>query len=510
LNLFQRLLRGAHRAALEWASPLKAVLQSERGRIAAELQAEGGPAVVLWLDRQKDLLRFAADYAQRVHDDVADVLEADRVFWQLCKSIRGAGQVERVAQLLLDWGRANGHRLHAHLKVSPQMMFPGWRPGAMERPSPPFLSVQRLRRLRSARWAIPRDLSLLIGPNGSGKTTLLRCLTFLHLALERSPGEAIQIAFGGAQNLRSRGAPDAEPVLIELALAEARWVWSIWPSGGGFNWTEEIFTGEQRCFHRDLSGAEVADGVRWRSTGRSGLWSLSYAGRAGPALEALARVVAGIRVHGDLDIEHLREVGADSALGAGELDRRGHQALALLQRWMDDPREEERHHFVVEGLKSAFPQDLSRFGRADGAGRYIQFQVFAPGAAQPTPLSDQASGFLQALLVLTALAAAEPGGIVLIDDPESCLHPFAERCLMAFARDWAAQRQLSIVLVTHSGVMLNGLTEAPERVFLAVPHPSTETIPCALTALFDEDWLHRFTLGERQADNSFGTNQAPP
>jgi predicted ATPase len=109
---------------------------------------------------------------------------------------------------------------------------------------------------------------------------------------------------------------------------------------------------------------------------------------------------------------------------------------------------------------------------------------------------------LTTLLHLCAVASAPDGGMVAIDEPENSLSPFAIRQVIQTIRERAAQKDLTVLLATHSPVLLNQFKDAPEDVWvLDLDHEET---PRRLTDLHDEDWLARFSLGDLYAREVVG------
>ena len=71
-------------------------------------------------------------------------------------------------------------------------------------------------------------------------------------------------------------------------------------------------------------------------------------------------------------------------------------------------------------------------------------------------IADVGFGASQALPVLVALRAAEPGQLVYLEQPEIHLHPRA-RCGLAEALAAAAKRGVRVVVETHSSSLLLSL-----------------------------------------------------
>jgi predicted ATPase len=110
------------------------------------------------------------------------------------------------------------------------------------------------------------------------------------------------------------------------------------------------------------------------------------------------------------------------------------------------------------------------------------------------------------LILLCDLAAADEDSLVAIDEPENSLHPFAIREFLRRANAWAQQRRLTVLLATHSPVLLDEMTGRPEQVF--VLHPNRDG-PTRIDEAHNPRWLANFRIGELYADGELGSNDEP-
>ena len=120
---------------------------------------------------------------------------------------------------------------------------------------------------------------------------------------------------------------------------------------------------------------------------------------------------------------------------------------------------------MIEGLREGFP-DLFVDLDFDVAGQIVTARIQAPWFDEMMPVHLAPEGWFMALLHLAAVASAERGGVVAIDEPENGLHPYAMRRLVETMSDWAAEHQVHILLATHSPVLLDQFKREPERVFV--------------------------------------------
>jgi predicted ATPase len=192
----------------------------------------------------------------------------------------------------------------------------------------------------------------------------------------------------------------------------------------------------------------------------------------------MATLVRHIQVFYDPDIRGLRE-GGSRATDDRHLHTHGRNVFTMLRKWRDRREDVPRFTFVHEGLKAAFP---GIYGDLDfEAGQTISARVFRPGDEMPNPISHEANGLLSMLLLLAQVAATHSGGLVAIDEPETSLHPYAIRRFVRLARAWAQRNDLTIVLTTHSPVLLDEFNGEPDRIF--VLERGREALPVRLDEL---------------------------
>lgn len=327
------------------------------------------------------------------------------------------------------------------------------------------LHVENLRALRWVEWS-PEGVCALVGANGSGKSTLLQVLRFLNLVVTRSDEEAFRRTFGSSYGLRSRLADDGDHVRVAMQIRDTTRGMVLIPTGSTV-----------RVIH-ELEGDDVPE----------------------PEFD---RTFARLCVYHDPDLWALRMHG--SPTGEPQLHSRGLNAFAVLRGWNERREHRHRHQFVLDGLRTAFPGACSDLD-FESAGQTTFVRVWAPGTELPTPIANEANGLLAMLVYLCDIASGEPGGLVAIDEPENSLHPHAIRELVAAAEDWSSTYDTTVVLTTHSPVILNELTATPERVWVMRANAGDDPNPTRLDKLKNPDWLRNFALGTLLANGELGSN----
>jgi predicted ATPase/GTPase SAR1 family protein len=445
------------------------------------------------------------DYAARVAEQVEKLLKGDPV-WGACRDEwgNGPGFKNRIIEHLTAWARRqDGLTDHEHVDASVIPFFAG-----VVRPpeAPRFtLHVHNLRALRHAHWS-PQPVSVLIGANGSGKSTLLQVLRFLRIAYERDIADAVTIPLLGIGNLKSWGAAEQDPIRIRIDLGDASWQMEIAAREGSAEVTRERFMeGEREIFVKDNLGSFVRGTDRLDPSSLTGLRALVDRGVTEPSLGRMAAFVQRIAVYHHPDLPALRAQGSLTT-DPRRIEARGGNVLAVLRRWHQERKDRHRYDFVVEGLGAAFPGMVSDLDFVE-AGNTLVARVYRPGRDTPSPLDYEADGVLQLLVLFCQVAAAEVGSVLAIDEPENCLHPYAQGVFLRRTARWAAKHQVTVLLATHSTVLLDALTGHPEQVYVMKSKTGEEQSPTPLDQLCDPEWLASFKLGSLYEQGEIGSNE---
>lgn len=362
------------------------------------------------------------------------------------------------------------------------------------------LEIRNFRVLRRTMWT-PAQVSVLAGANGAGKTTLLGVLNFLRHAFLWGVSTAVSHEdLVGAYGIRSWGSSTEEPVVLAVALGDIRWELQLVFRGPTLDERpgERVTRGAEVLLARaPLSDRVAFGGNSHLADNRLGLRAVIDAVQP-PELGPLAEVLTSLRIHRGYDLNRFQYHGSHLG-GELRLDPSGQDAFTVLRNWRDRRELRPQYEFVLSGLRRAFPDAVVDLD-FQVAGMIVTGDWIISGSEQTCPTALVPSGWLTALLHLTAVAGAPPGGFLAIDEFENSLHPYAIRQLVSAIRGWAADRDLKVCLTTHSPVLLDEFKDHPEAVFVM----EGENRPVPLTELYDEDWLARFSLGRLYAHGEFG------
>lgn len=367
------------------------------------------------------------------------------------------------------------------------------------------LRVQNFRGLRQASFA-PEGVCALVGPNGSGKSTLLEALNFVHYALRRTPKDAI-LATGGTQAFVHHTPlldnPGDDPALAQVRFTvespEIEWTLSFTATNDNIapKFDESLRLGD-RDDKEGLFRAPVADiadpsflATSARQVSPSGLPHVAAMSSGAASLRAW---LSGIALYRPWELQQLRkQPWSDPGLDDVVLRSDGANLFVVLQNWRDDRKHAWRFEWVMEQMRKIHGRSVAWLELKKGGG-VLGAQYYAPGSDSPLPIKAASNGLLGTLLSLAAVAGGADGGLVLIDEPDNGLHPSAIRALVEALRGLHDERNVHVVLATHSPVLLNAFSDRPEGTWVTERKDGAD-FPVRLTELCDPEWLANFRLG---------------
>jgi predicted ATPase len=362
--------------------------------------------------------------------------------------------------------------------------------------SPLTLRAKHFRVLDDLEWS-PEGLCLLAGANGTGKTTVLDLLKFLRNLFERGAESAFSSIDGG--HIRSRGTVEKEPVRLELEIGEARWVLSFPMSEKGIDGTygEALFHAGKPVLQADMHGTDWLLGDERVPRDRMRCCARVFWDRHDPSNEPdwmrpLVSILSGISIYGSFWLNQVR-LPDNRERPASFLHGTGNNLWSVLSNWKAAPFVYRgQYEWVMTEASQAFPGLVGTIEFDRG-----QPFLFPPDATDPAdgfPPERAAAGLLTGLLQLTAIAGAQPDSIIAFDEIENHLHPHAIRSILSALRQKANERNLTVIVTTHSPVVMNAFRQDPEQVYLL--ELGVSPTPVALTDLHDEGWLAAFMLGD--------------
>lgn len=390
------------------------------------------------------------------------------------------------------------------------------------------LEIQNYKSLRKIAME-PTPLMALVGPNASGKTNFADALDFLGITYRLGLEPAVA-AKGGYENICYRASrrskapivfrlhaannPEWDPVLGRLSVEHGFELQALKEDAALFALSREdvvipvwdrhgLLRQSGVVLHRQKSTVTCRSNDLLEQVGLSAPRdrNIEYRVRRLPpsqlALAILEEEVAywdfseslgSLRVF-QLHPRACREPGVPTP--TAELDRFGSNLPAALDHL--------KKHFtgsyaaLLETVRKVLPSVESLDTSFTHTKRLALF-LRERGYGRPWPAEDISDGTLQTIALLVALFDPR-SKVVVIEEPENSIHPWALRNFVEAARQASTQKQ--VFLTTHSPVLIDQLR--PEELWV-VRRPGAETLIDPLPRLdptVTEAWGEgKFTLSE--------------
>ncbi|MET3512422.1 putative ATPase [Pseudacidovorax sp. 1753] len=303
-------------------------------------------------------------------------------------------------------------------------------------------------------------LTALVGANGSGKSSLLHALWGMPF---------------GYSTAKFWFSTDLDPI-AESKVDPQRYFYGHWnESFKGEVETRKARIGKRRGYdYWEPYRWSSADGMRVKPTGK-------FAGRSKDRWNPVRRNVVYINfkaTFGSFD----RYFYFDDASGGASA-----KTAAMLNeaRRLKVIRDKDLRSYKLAGKERVFEnrvlaedevKQISRIlGRDYESARIIRHSLYLGNRAQDLSVIFQrgllyseafaGSGEVAAVSAVVQVLAAEPYSLILLDEPETSLHPGAQRALLRFLLEQIKEKKHQIVLSTHSGEFLSGLPHEAIKVF---------------------------------------------
>ncbi len=311
-------------------------------------------------------------------------------------------------------------------------------------------------------------INVVFGPNGAGKSTLLDTLYFFRDCAIRGVEVASSERSHGIGVLWD-GAGDDEGIFIELATDNVAYGLTFSLSAGRL----ESFAGERlRSISRTpalidrKSGSDTASlyyanqkqalQVTLREPEKLSLGVFLDFNRGDREAGYLDQLLHFIRLYHSRSflLYRLKRQGSESSHETRLWDL-GNNAWSVLRNLQDKRNVDERYATIMHYMAEAFPIfDGITLEQTGPASVYASFQERS--RKRGILASGVSDGFLQLLLLLTALfSEGDRPSVLLFDEPEVSLHPWALAVFAQAVRVAAERWNKQIFLATHSPVLIS-------------------------------------------------------
>lgn len=337
------------------------------------------------------------------------------------------------------------------------------------------------------------DLNVLVGANGAGKSNLIELFDFLGALVDGELATFVR-KLGGASQVLHGGPETTEQITIELEFGDNAYEATF---GYGVN-DELVFEHEAAYFH---DREKYPDRPYGEPLGSGGLEShLPDAAREKKRVyDWVFTSLRAYRVYHFHDTSRTAAVKRKGPLGDNLVLR---SDAANLAAYLFRLRETRRPAYdrIVAAIQTVTPffRDFDLKPDAIDEDR-IQLEWRQRGSSHYLNANALSDGTLRFICLATLLLSDAGPRLIVLDEPELGLHPFAIRQLAAMLRSASAQRQ---VIVATQAVPLVDQFEIEDIV--AVDREAGESVFKRLDPATLEGWMDEYSLGELWDKNLLG------
>ena len=311
-------------------------------------------------------------------------------------------------------------------------------------------------------------VNVVFGPNGAGKTTLLDTVYFFRDCAIRGVELASSDRDHGIGMLWD-GAPEDARILVELECGGVTYALSFGLAAGRIDpypGERLVSTSRERTLVERRPGSETAGlfhqavgqavDVPLREPDKISLGLFLDFNRGDPEAIKLDRVLRFVRLYHSRSfrLRALKKSGSESSHQLRLWDL-GDNAWSVLRNVQDRRNVDDRYNTIMGYMAEAFPffEDIV-LEQTGPSSVYATFRE--KGRREAIFASGASDGVVQLLLLLIALfSEGEREAVVLLDEPEISLHPWAiavlARAIKAAANQWGKQ----VFVATHSPVLIS-------------------------------------------------------
>jgi predicted ATPase len=350
------------------------------------------------------------------------------------------------------------------------------------------IHIEGYKSIRSVQLKL-NPLNVLIGANGSGKSNFISCFKFLHLAVEQKLQQTVAKA-GGAERLLYYGSKATLELNFLLDFSPNFYKVSFAPTEKDRLIVETELVGFQeghsskpywlniKFFEVELSlYTQTIDGIGKYVKEKVESWRVYHFHDTSSS----ARIKKNNRINDNL---FLREDGANLAAFLYAMQR---QNLKHYER-------------IVKTIQMVIPifKDFLLRPMVEN-GEFIRLEWRDKNSDYIFDISDLSDGSLRFIAIVTMLLQPNRPALILLDEPEMGLHPFAIQVLAGLLKKMA---HFSQVIVATQSVELVSEFE-PEDIVVTEQKDNASTFH-RLESEPLKGWLSNYSLGQLWQKNIIG------
>jgi predicted ATPase len=352
------------------------------------------------------------------------------------------------------------------------------------------VGVEGFTSIRSATLAL-NDVNVLVGANGAGKSNFIRALGLLGRIVDRELGLYVGLS-GGAGALLNADPAEPRRILLDVVFDYGGYTAALIPAAGD----TLIFSVESFFAPGQETIVDLGRGHRESALAEPGT---PFAAEA----EELVETLRGCRVFHFQDTSRdapVKQQGYTSDNRSLHPDA-GNLAAVMLRLRDGDPG---RYRRIVRTVKQVAPFFRDFVLEPELANDRVRLRWRQEGSDTVLPADALSDGTLRFICLAALLGQPELPGLIVLDEPELGLHPFAIVQLAGMLR--AVSQESQVLLATQSVTLMNQF-ELGDLVIVERRDGASvfeRPDPGRLS-----QWLAEYSLGELWEKNLLGGRPRP-
>lgn len=372
-----------------------------------------------------------------------------------------------------------------------------------------------------------RPINVFFGPNGSGKSTLLEAIRLVKDCISRDVEEAVRTRHNGYGMLWQRVGQSIdewkgisitlETVLAEYTLRLEFLRGQIQPYAGEVLYSKEkkvrLINRRTNSDEANFYNHEENSIVQTSLTFPEKLALMQYMqgqGHTPSAVFNLLNLLTFIHFYHShyIGLHGLKHRGSESGMDIS-LREDGGNLWSVLRNIRDKSAIDSRYATIISFMRKSFPnfKDLV----FDPAGPNAIYASFAQKNLQyPISALNESEGQLQMLILLTALFAQENENdmLILFDEPETSLHPYAISIFAEAVKQATKKWNKQVFIATHSPVLISQFDL--EDILTTELEDSGQTVLTRVSEMKDiQDLLEDYATGSLYMAEAIAPQSAP-
>jgi predicted ATPase len=336
-----------------------------------------------------------------------------------------------------------------------------------------------------------QDINVLVGANGAGKSNFIRALSMLGRIVDSELGLFVGLS-GGASALLSADKSVPRRIHLEVDSDAGEYSAELVTAAG-----DTLIFNDETIRPRDTR-VVTSLGRGHRETGLTSTEPLWV-----PEAEPLVQTLRGCRVFHFQDTSRTAPVKQQGYMADNRsLHPDAGNLAAVLLRMRDGDR--NRYQRIIRTIKQVAPFFRDFVLEPELAADRVRLRWQQEGNDIVFPADALSDGTLRFICLTTLLGQAELPGLIILDEPELGLHPFA---IVQFAQMLrSASQESQVLLATQSVTLMNQFNLNDLIIVERQKGSSVFERPDPMQL---REWLSDYSLGELWEKNILGGRPEP-